>query len=64
MTNLKIDTMNTLMKSLGAVILLVGVGILSIPTIMDIRSNTFLGIGLIIIIIGFLAHILLNRKFE
>jgi hypothetical protein len=61
---LKIDTMNTLMKSLGVVILLVGVGILISTAFTDLRSNTVLGAGLITIIVGFLVHIFLNKKFE
>jgi hypothetical protein len=56
--------MNTLLKSLGVVILLIGVGILALPTIMDIRDNTFLGVGLLLTILGFVVHIFLNKKFE
>jgi len=56
--------MNTIMKSLGVIILLIGVGILAIPTFMEIQSNTILGVGLLVVISGFLAHIFLNRKFE
>jgi MFS superfamily sulfate permease-like transporter len=56
--------MNTLMKSLGAVILLIGVGMLAFAAFTDMRSNTILAIGLVTIIVGFLAHIFLNKKFE
>lgn len=56
--------MNTLMKSLGVIILLIGVGILAIPAFTDMRSNTTLAIGLLLIVLGFLAHIFLNKKFE
>ena len=56
--------MNTLMKSLGALILLVGVGILTIPVITETPSNSILGVGLFIVILGFLLHIFLNKKFE
>ena len=56
--------MNTLMKSLGAFILLIGVGILTIPAFTDIRSNTILGVGLLLVVVGFLLHIFLNKKFE
>ena len=56
--------MNTLMKSLGVILLLIGVGILAIPAFTDVRNNTFLAVGLIIAIIGFFAHIFLNKKFE
>ena len=60
----KIDTMNTIMKSLGVVILLVGVGILAIPAFTEMRNNTVLAAGLLTIIVGFAAHIFLNKKFE
>ena len=56
--------MNTLMKSLGALILLIGVGVLTIPVITDSPNNTFLLVGLITIVFGFLLHIFLNKKFE
>ena len=56
--------MNTLMKSLGALILFAGVGILTIPAFTDTRSNTILGAGLLAIVLGFLLHIFLNKKFE
>ena len=56
--------MNTLMKSLGALILLIGVGILTVPVITDTPNNAVLLVGLITIISGFLLHIFLNKKFE
>jgi len=56
--------MNTLMKSLGALILLIGVGILTIPVITETPNNALLGSGLAIVVVGFLLHIFLNRKFE
>jgi hypothetical protein len=56
--------MNTLMKSLGVVILLIGAGILVVTAFTDLRSNTALGAGLITIIVGFIVHIVLNKKFE
>ncbi len=59
-----INTMNTLMKSLGIIILLIGVGVLAVPAFTDMRSNTVLAVGLGAIIIGFFAHIFLNKKFE
>ncbi|MDR0573334.1 MAG: hypothetical protein LBG96_04785 [Tannerella sp.] len=56
--------MNTLMKSLGIIILLIGVGVLAIPAFTDMRSNIVLAVGLGAIIAGFLAHIYLNKRFE
>jgi dipeptide/tripeptide permease len=56
--------MNTLLKSLGGIILLVGVVIMVIPTLQETHSNTNLFIGLVTIVLGFLLHIFLNKKFE
>jgi len=56
--------MRTILKSLGGFILLIGVGILAIPAFTNIRDNTILLIGLGLIILGFIAHIILNKKFE
>ena len=63
-TNININTMNTLMKSLGGIILLIGVGILLIPTFKETHNNMYLLIGLGTIILGFLLHIFLNKRFE
>jgi len=52
------------LKYLGVFILLIGVAILIVPTMMGNPSNTFLMIGLSVIFIGFLGHIILNKKFE
>ena len=56
--------MKALMKSLGGIILLVGVGILLIPAFTDKHDNTYLLSGLGIVVLGFLLHIFLNKKFE
>jgi len=56
--------MNTLMKSLGVIILLIGVVIMTIPTWTETPSNIMLGCGLVLVILGFLLHIWLNRKFQ
>jgi len=56
--------MNTLMKSLGVLILLIGVGILTIPAFTDIRDNMILLVGLIVVVLGAFMHIFLNRRFE
>jgi hypothetical protein len=57
--------MNTLMKSLGIILILIGVGILAIPVFTEMRNNNgLLAAGLISVVIGVLAHIFLNRRFE
>lgn len=52
------------LKYAGVLILLIGVAVLVVPTFMGISSNTFLLAGLAIILVGFLGHIFLNKKFE
>jgi uncharacterized membrane protein HdeD (DUF308 family) len=56
--------MNNLFKYLGVIILLLGVIILVIPALTQAVNNTILLIGLATIILGFLAHIVLNRRVE
>jgi len=57
--------MSALLKSLGAIVLLIGVCILAVPVFTETRSNnTILATGLIVIIVGFFVHIFLNRKFQ
>ena len=56
--------MNTLLKNLGVIILLIGVVVISIPTLTETPSNAYLGFGFFIVILGFVAHIFLNKKFE
>jgi len=52
------------MKALGGITLLIGVGILVIPALSDFSDNKYLLIGLCLIILGFLLHIILNKKFN
>jgi len=52
------------LKYLGVLILLIGVVVLILPTFLGNPSNTFLLAGMAIILVGFLGHIILNKKFE
>ena len=56
--------MKAVLKVLGGVVLLIGVGILLIPTITETPDNKYLFIGLCTIIFGFLLHILLNKVID
>jgi hypothetical protein len=56
--------MNNLFKYLGVIMLLIGVAILAIPAFLNGVNNTILLSGLGIIILGYVAHIYLNRKLE
>jgi len=52
------------LKYLGVLILLIGVAVLIVPTMIGIPSNNYLLAGMAIILVGFLGHIFLNKKFE
>ncbi len=56
--------MNTLMQSLGILILLIGVAILAVFAFTELRTNTVLYLGIGAVLAGFISHIFLNRKFE
>jgi len=52
------------LKYLGVLIMLIGVAVLVVPTLMGNPSNTFLMVGLLVIIGGYFSHIVLNKKIE
>ncbi len=56
--------MNSLLKYLGVIVLLIGVAVLAIPTITGGLSNTILLLGLGLIVLGYIGHIILNKKFQ
>ncbi|SUB88030.1 Uncharacterised protein [Porphyromonas macacae] len=54
--------MNNFMKALGIIILVIGVLILAIPHLTNTATNATLWTGLILILGGFAAHIILNKR--
>lgn len=54
--------MNNLLKNLGPILILVGVVILAIYFFAETNSNTYLASAGIIMIVGFLSHIVINKK--
>jgi hypothetical protein len=56
--------MNNLFKYLGVIILLIGVAILAVPAFLSGVNNTILLSGVGVIVLGYLAHIFLNKKVE
>jgi len=52
------------LKYLGVLILLSGVAVITVPTIMENPNNTYLLVGLAMVIGGYLGHILLNKKIQ
>lgn len=56
--------MNELIKNLGVIVLLIGVIILAVPAITGGMSNSFLLAGLGLIILGYIGHIVINKKVQ
>jgi len=56
--------MNELIKSLGVIVLLIGVLVLIGSMYTGATSNSALLLGLALIIGGYLGHIFLNKKVE
>jgi len=52
------------LKYLGILILLIGVAVLTVPVLQGVLDNTYLAVGLTLVIVGFLSHIVLNKKIE
>jgi len=53
--------MNNLLKNLGPILILIGVIILAVYFFTESNSNTYLAVAGVIMVIGFLGHILLNK---
>ncbi len=56
--------MKELLKSLGVIILLIGVIILAVPALTGGVTNAILGTGLVLIILGYITHIVINKRIE
>ena len=54
--------MNELIKNLGVIVLLVGVVILAVPALTGGMTNAILLTGLVVIVIGYLSHIIINKQ--
>lgn len=59
-----IYTMDAFIKNIGAIIVLIGVAVLAIPQLCGFPSNSYLGIGVLIMIIGIIATIVIGRVTE
>ncbi|SEG07666.1 hypothetical protein [Parabacteroides chinchillae] len=54
--------MNELIKNLGVIVLLIGVIILAVPALTGGISNSILLTGLGVIILGYIGHIVINKR--
>jgi hypothetical protein len=50
-----------LLKNAGLLVILAGVIVLSVVVITKVQTNTYLSISLVLIILGLLAHIVINK---
>ncbi|WP_199163391.1 MULTISPECIES: hypothetical protein [Parabacteroides] len=56
--------MNELIKNLGVIVLLIGVIILAVPALTGGISNSILLTGLGVIILGYVGHIVINKRVD
>ncbi len=54
--------MDNIKKSLGIIVLIIGVLLLAVPALTNATSNTTLGVGLLLVIVGFALHIIINKR--
>ncbi len=54
--------MKFLLKNTGIILLIIGVILLAVPFFLHISTNKSLAAGLGLIICGFIAHIIINKK--
>lgn len=56
--------MNEFVKYLGVIVLIIGVVILAVPALTGGMTNAILLTGLGVIILGYLGHIVINKRVE
>ncbi len=56
--------MRELIKNIGVIVLLIGVVVLAVPAFTGSVTNSILMTGLALIIIGYLSHIVINKRVE
>ena len=53
--------MKDILKNLGLISIIIGVVILSIAVFQETQTNTKLAVSLILVVVGLVGHIFLNR---
>jgi hypothetical protein len=56
--------MKSLLKNLGPILLLIGTGVLGVYFFNTTPENTLLIVALILMVVGMLAHIIINKFVE
>lgn len=53
------------MKHIGIITLLIGAAVLIYRGIIGVsQSNVMVGVGLLLVVVGFIAHIVINKRFQ
>ena len=53
--------MNEFIKNLGVLVLLIGVAIMAVPALTGGMTNTILLSGTALVVLGYIAHIAINK---
>jgi len=56
--------LKTLLKNAGLLIMLIGVIILAIVVFIGTQTNASLALSLVLVALGLISHIIINRKVE
>lgn len=56
--------MKELIKYLGVIVILIGVAILAVPQFMGMTTNFTLGLGLVVMVVGLVGHIVINKNIQ
>ena len=58
---LNFNKMKVFLKNLGIILILLGFGATILSVVQDVKSNVFLLLGFVLIIVGLLGYIILNK---
>ena len=56
--------LKTLLKNAGLLVILIGVVLLAIVVFAGTQTNTTLGLSLVLVVLGLISHIIINRMVE
>jgi uncharacterized protein YjeT (DUF2065 family) len=56
--------LNTLLKNAGLLVILIGVVILAIVVFAGTQTNASLALSLVLVVLGLISHIIINRMVD
>lgn len=56
--------MKALLKNLGIILVLIAVVVLAVPAFSGTTSNLSIGIAAILLVVGVVSHIFINKKID